>query len=89
VAAEEATAEQRALLSSFKMQCHDKAAQHFMHAERMAAAERLGDARATARANTHHHNIEAAKAVMEAGEQRLAEVDRSEGLASVVEERHP
>jgi hypothetical protein len=56
-----------------------------MHAERRAAAERLGDTQATARATAHRRNIEAARA---AAEQCLAEADRSWGLAAVAKERH-
>jgi hypothetical protein len=71
--AEEAAAEQRALLMSFETQHRDEAARHFMHAERSAAAERLGGAQATAHANAHRRNIEAARAAMVVAEQRLAE----------------
>jgi hypothetical protein len=87
-AAEEATAEQRALLVSLEMQHRDKAARHFMHAERRVAAERLGDTQATAHATAHLRNLEAARAAMAVAEQRLAEANRSWGLASVAEARH-
>jgi hypothetical protein len=50
-----------------------------MHVERRAAAERLGDAQATARANAHRRNIEATKAALATAEQRLAKADMSGG----------
>jgi hypothetical protein len=70
------------------MQHRDKAARHFMHAERRVAAERLGDTQATAHATTHLRNLEAARAAMAVAEQRLTEANRSWGLASVAEARH-
>jgi hypothetical protein len=66
-------------------QHRDEAARYFMHAERRAAAEMLGDAQATPRATAHLRNIEAARVAVE---QRLAEADKSWGLVSVAEERH-
>jgi hypothetical protein len=42
--AEEAAAEQRALLMLFKTKCYDEAAHQFMVAERRAAADRVAAA---------------------------------------------
>jgi hypothetical protein len=78
-----------ALLVSFETRHCDEAACHFTQVERrVAAAERLADAQAIARATAHRHNLKAAKAAMTAVEQRLAEAERSGGLASVAEARH-
>jgi hypothetical protein len=58
-----------------------------MVAERRAAATRLADAQAAARANTHRRNIEAASAGMAEAEQCLAQADQTEGLATLAAER--
>jgi hypothetical protein len=52
--AEEAVAEQRAILTSFETWRRNETAQQFMAAERRAAAARLADAHSTARADAHH-----------------------------------
>jgi hypothetical protein len=83
---EEATAEQWAILASFKTWCHDQLAQEFMAAKSRAVAARLADEPAAARADAHRRNIKAARAVMAAAEQRLSQVDV--GLATVAAERH-
>jgi hypothetical protein len=69
--AEEDAMEQRALLVSFEMRCRGKAARHFMVAERRAAAERVAEAQATARATAHRRNIEVARSAAAVTEQRL------------------
>jgi hypothetical protein len=51
--AEEAAAEQRAILASFETWRRNETAQRFMVAERRAATARLADAHATARAYAH------------------------------------
>jgi hypothetical protein len=80
--AEEAAAEQRAILASFETRHRDESAWQFMLAERRAvAAARLADTQAVARAEAHRRNLEAMRAEVE---QRLAEADRTGGLASVV-----
>jgi hypothetical protein len=84
--AEEATAEQRAILASFEMWRRDQAAHEFMAAERRAAVARLVDDHAAACAVTHRRNIEAARAAMAAMEQRLAQADVAGGLATMAAE---
>jgi hypothetical protein len=70
VDAEEAAAEQRAILASFETRRHNELAQQFMVVERRVAAARLADA--AARADAHRCNIETARAAMAEAEQRLA-----------------
>jgi hypothetical protein len=72
---------------SFETRRRDESVQHFMVAERRAEAARLWDAQAVARADTHRLNIEAVMAVIPEAEQRLAQADRTKGLAMVAVER--
>jgi hypothetical protein len=85
--AEETVAEQRAILAPFETWRRKETTQQFMAAERRAAAARLADEHATARANAHRRNIEATRAAMVVAEQRLAQADRAEGLATVAAKR--
>jgi hypothetical protein len=85
--AEEAAAEHRAILASFEMQHRDRATQELMVVERRAAAARLAEDHAAARADTHRRNIEVARAAMVEAEQRLFRADVAGGLAKVAEER--
>jgi hypothetical protein len=62
--AEEATAEQRAIVASFETQHHDRVAQQLMAAERRAVAARLAENHTAARADAHRRNIEAARVAM-------------------------
>jgi hypothetical protein len=48
---------------------------------------RLADAQATARADAHRRNIEAARAAMAEAEQRLTQANRVGGLATVAAKR--
>jgi hypothetical protein len=84
--AEEAAAEQRAILASFETQGHDRAAQELMAAESRAAAARLAEDHAAARADAHRRNIEAARAAMAEAEQRLFRANVAGGLATVAAE---
>jgi hypothetical protein len=77
--AKEATAEQRAIVASFEMQRHDRAAQELMAADRRAAAARLAEDHATARVDAHRRNIEAARAAMAEAERGLFRADVAEG----------
>jgi hypothetical protein len=86
VEAEEAAAEQRAILASFETRRRDETAQQFMAAERRAGAAMLADAHATARSDIHRRNIETARAAMAKAEQHLAQADRVGGLATVAAE---
>jgi hypothetical protein len=85
--AEEAAAEQRAIVASFETQRHDRAAQELMVAERRAAAARLAEDHAGAHADAHRHNIEAARAAMAEAKRRLFRVNMPGGLAKVAAER--
>jgi hypothetical protein len=85
--AEEAAAEQRAIVASFETQRHDRAAQELMAAERRAAAARLVEDHTATRADAHHRNIEAARAAMAEAEGRLFWADVAVGLAKVAVER--
>jgi hypothetical protein len=58
-----------------------------MTAERRAAAARLAEEHAAARADAHRRNIEAVRATMAAAEQRLFQVDVTGGLVTVAAER--
>jgi hypothetical protein len=58
-----------------------------MAAERRAAAARLAEEHAAARAEAHRRNIKAARAAMAAAEQRLTQADVARGLATVAAER--
>jgi hypothetical protein len=58
-----------------------------MAAERRAAAARLAEDHATARADAHRRNIKAARAAMAKAEQRLFRADVVGGLAKVAAER--
>jgi hypothetical protein len=69
--AEEAAAEQRAIVASFETQRRDRAAQELMAAERRATAARLAEDHTAARADAHCRNIEAARAAMVEAERRL------------------
>jgi hypothetical protein len=57
-----------------------------MAAERRAAAARLAEDHAAARADTHRRNIEAARAAMAEAEQRPIRADVAGGLAMVAAE---
>jgi hypothetical protein len=57
-----------------------------MAAERRAAAARLAEEHAAARADTHCRNIEAARAAVVAAEQHLAQADMAGGLATAAVE---
>jgi hypothetical protein len=70
--AEEASTEQRVILTSFETQCRDQAAQELMAAERRAAASTLAEEHASARAEAHRRKFKAARDVMAVAEQRLA-----------------
>jgi hypothetical protein len=85
--AEEATAEQRAIVASFETQRRDRAAQELMAAERRAAAARLAEDHTAAHADTHRRNIEAARAAIAEAERHLFRVDVAVGLAKVAAER--
>jgi hypothetical protein len=85
--AEEATVEQRAILASFEAYRRDPSTQELMATERRAAAARLAEEHAAARADAHRHNIEVARAAMAAAEQRLFQADMTGGLATVAAER--
>jgi hypothetical protein len=85
--AEEAVAEQRAIVASFEMQRRDRAAQELMATERRAAAARLAEDHAAARADAHHRNIEAVRATMAEAERCLFRADVARGLAKVAAER--
>jgi hypothetical protein len=85
--AEEAAAEQRAIVASFETQRRDRAAQELMAAERRAAAARLAEDHTAARADAHRRNIEAARAAMAEDERRLFRADVAVGLAKVAAER--
>jgi hypothetical protein len=84
--AEEAAAEQRAILASFGMQRHDRAMQVLMAAERRAAAARLAEDHAATRTDAHRGNIKAARAAMAEAEQRLFRADVTRGIATVAAE---
>jgi hypothetical protein len=84
---EEAAVEQRAIVASFKMQHHDRAAQELMATERRATAARLAEDHTAAHANAHRRNIEAVRAVMAEAERRLFQADMAIGLAKVAAER--
>jgi hypothetical protein len=84
--AEEAAAEQRAIVASFETQRRDRAVQELMAAERRAAAARLAEDHTAARADAHRHNIEAARAAMAEAERCLFWVDVAVGLAKVAAE---
>jgi hypothetical protein len=84
---EEATAEQRAIVVSFETQRRDWAAQELMATERRAAAARLAEDHAAARADAHHRNIEAARAAMVEAKRRLFWANVAGGLAKVAVER--
>jgi hypothetical protein len=86
VEAEEAAVEQRAILVSFETQRRDRAALELMAAKRRAAAARLAEDHAAARADAHRRNMEAARAAMTEGEERLFRVDVAGGLATVAAE---
>jgi hypothetical protein len=58
-----------------------------MAAERRAAAARLAEDHAAARADAHCRNIEAARAAMAEAERRLFRADVAGGLAKVAAER--
>jgi hypothetical protein len=85
--AEEAAAEQKAILALFEMQRRDRAARELMAAERRAAAVRLAEDHAAARADAHRRNIKAARAAMAEADQRLFRADMTGGLATVAAER--
>jgi hypothetical protein len=84
--AEEAATEQRVIVASFETQRHDRAALELMAAERRAAAARLAEDHAAARADAHRRNIEAARAVMAEAERGLFRADVAGGLAKVAAE---
>jgi hypothetical protein len=84
--AEEAAAEQRVIVASFEMQRRDRAVQELMAAERRAASARLAEDHATARADAHRCNIEAARDAMAEAERRLFWADVAVGLTKVVAE---
>jgi hypothetical protein len=71
VEADEAVAEQIAIVASFKMQHHDRATQELMAAERRAAAARLAEDHDATRVDAHRRNIKAARAPMAEAERRL------------------
>jgi hypothetical protein len=85
--AEEATVEQRAILASFEMQRRDRVAPELMAAERRAAAARLAEDHAAARADAHRRNINAARTAMAEAEQRLFRADVAGGLVKVAAKR--
>jgi hypothetical protein len=85
--AEEATAEQRAIVASFETQRRDRVAQELMAAERRAAAARLAEDHAAARADAHRRNIEAARAAMAEAERGLFRANVAGGLSKVAAER--
>jgi hypothetical protein len=85
--AEEATAEQRAIVASFEMQRHDRAAQELMVTERRAAAARLVEDHAAARTDAHRCNIEAVRAAMVEAERGLFRAYVAGGLVKVAAER--
>jgi hypothetical protein len=85
-AAEEAIAEQRAILASFETQRRDQSTQELMAAEGRPAVARLAEEHAAARADAHRGNIEAGRATMAASEQHLFQVDVIGGLATVAAE---
>jgi hypothetical protein len=85
--AEEATAEQRAIIAPFETQRRDRAAQELMAAKRRAAVARLAEDHATTRADAHRHNIEATRAAMAEADRRLFRADVAGGLAKVAAER--
>jgi hypothetical protein len=85
--ADEPATEQRAIVVSFETQHRDRAAQELMAAERRAAAARLAEDHAAARADTHRRNIEAARDTMAEAERRLFRADVAVGLAKVAAER--
>jgi hypothetical protein len=58
-----------------------------MAAERRAAAARLAEDHAAARADAHRRNIEATRAAMVEAEQRLFRADMAGGLATVAAKR--
>jgi hypothetical protein len=57
--AAESAAEQRALMASFEMQCHDVSARRLMAAERRAAADDLAAAHRSSRRSAHFRNLAA------------------------------
>jgi hypothetical protein len=79
--------EQRAILASFEMQRRDRAALELMAAKRRVAAARLAEDHAAARADGHHHNIEAARAAIAEAKQHLFRVDMAVGFTMVAAER--
>jgi hypothetical protein len=85
--AEEAAAEQRAIVALFETQRRDRVAQELMAAERRVVAERLAEDHAVTRADAHCHNIEAARAAMVEAERGLFRADMARGLAKVAAER--
>jgi hypothetical protein len=85
--AEEAAAEQRAVIASFETQHRDWAAQELMAAERRAAAARLAEDHTAACADAHRRNIEAARAAMAEAERCLFRADVAVGLAKMAAER--
>jgi hypothetical protein len=84
---EEAAAEQRAILALFETRRRDQAVQEFMATETRAAAARLANDHAAARADAHRRNIEAARAAMAVTKKHLAQADVAGGLAMVTAER--
>jgi hypothetical protein len=85
--AEEAAAEQRAIVASFEMLRRDRAAQELMATERRVAAARLVEDHAVARADAHCRNIEATRDAMAEAERCLFRADMAGGLAKVAAER--
>jgi hypothetical protein len=85
--AEEAAAEQRAIIASFEMHRPDRAVQELMAAERRVAVARLAEDHTATRADAHRRNIEAARAAMAEAERRLFRADVAVGLAKVAAER--
>jgi hypothetical protein len=85
--AEEAAAEQRAIVASFEMQHRDRAAQELMAAKRRAVVARLLEDHTATRADAHCRNIEVARATMVEAERRLFWADVAVGLAKVAVER--
>jgi hypothetical protein len=85
--AEEAAAEQRAIVASFEMQLCDRAAQELMAAKRRAAAARLAEDHTAARVDAHRRNIKAARAAMAEAERCLFRADVAVGLMKVAAER--
>jgi hypothetical protein len=85
--AEEAAAEQRAIVALFETQHRDWAAQELMAAERRVVVVRLVEDHTAARTDAHRCNIEPARAAMAEADRRLFRADVAVGIAKVVAER--